>query len=367
MPFETRKRCETGQGRGSFSPARFNLSNGDQQRARFYITWIAFTYAFRPRRRILYCACSDGVKERPNSRAIFRDTRISPMNITFEINSIVIPDRVELSYVRQGNPAGVPVLFLHGLTDSWRSFEPVLPHLPENIHAIALSQRGHGDSSRPAGGYRTRDFAADAAAFLKSLVQGPAIVVGHSMGSTNALRFAIDFPELTRGLVLVGSFARYRGNQVIEELWDAVSQLTDPIDPVFALEFQQGTLAQPVTPAFLDVVVQESLKVPARIWRAALQGLMEDDFVGEISRIKTPTRLLWGNRDTLCLARDQEVLLDAIEGSKLVVFEGAGHALHWEEAARFAAEVVDFVDGNSRRCALNKRTAAAEGLPVALQ
>jgi alpha-beta hydrolase superfamily lysophospholipase len=57
--------------------------------------------------------------------------------------------------------AGVPVILLHGITDSWRSFEPVLPHLPASIRAFALSQRGHGDSERPAAGYHPRDFAAD--------------------------------------------------------------------------------------------------------------------------------------------------------------------------------------------------------------
>jgi pimeloyl-ACP methyl ester carboxylesterase len=234
------------------------------------------------------------------------------------------------------------VLLLHGLTDSWRSFEPALRFLPDDLRVIALSQRGHGDAARLAGGYRTRDFAEDAAALLKALDAGPAIIVGHSMGSTNALRFAIDFPELTRGLVLLGSFAGYERNPVIRELWASVSQLTDPIDPGFALEFQRSTLAQPVPPDFLDVVVQESLKVPARIWRTALAGLMEDDFVREIDRIKTPTRILWGDHDALCPRSDQEALLRAIAGSQLVVYEGAGHALHWEEPERFAADLVDF-------------------------
>ena len=58
---------------------------------------------------------------------------------------------VRIEYVEQGNAEadGVPVIFLHGVTDSWRSFERVLPLLPPSIHAFALSQRGHGDSSRP--------------------------------------------------------------------------------------------------------------------------------------------------------------------------------------------------------------------------
>jgi pimeloyl-ACP methyl ester carboxylesterase len=188
------------------------------------------------------------------------------------IKSIELPHRVKLPYVEQGDPSGLPMLLLHGFTDSWYSFEPVLPHLPESIHAFALTQRGHGDADHPAAGYRTRDFAADVMAFADALGLGPVIVAGHSMGSINAQRFAIDHPERVLGLALAGSFATCHGNPTLVDLWQSgVSQLTDPIDPSFVREFQESTLAQPVSPAFLDTVVQESLKVPARVWQAALK------------------------------------------------------------------------------------------------
>lgn len=263
--------------------------------------------------------------------------------MTFAIKHVEISNRIRLPYVEQGDPSGVPMVLLHGVTDCWRSFERVLPHLPQTIHAFTLTQRGHGDADRPATGYRTRDFAADIAAFMNALDLAPAVIVGHSMGSTNALRFAIDSPELTRGLVLLGSFASYRGNRVVMEFWEsAVSQLADPIDPSFVREFQESTLAQAVPQAFLDTIVQESLKVPARIWRAAFEGSLEDDFTGQLNRIKAPTLILWGDRDRFCRRGDQDALLGAINGSRLVVYRGAGHGLHWEEPERFAADLVAF-------------------------
>jgi non-heme chloroperoxidase len=260
------------------------------------------------------------------------------------IKSVELPHRVKLPYVEQGDPSGVPVLLLHGYTDSWYSFEPVLPHLPRSIHAFALTQRGHGDADRPAAGYRTRDFAADVAAFTEALGLGQIVVVGSSMGSTNAQRFAIDYPERVLGLVLASSFATYRGNPTIVDFWQSgVSQLTDPIDPGFAREFQESTLAQPISPAFLDTIVQESLKVPARVWRAAFEGFLEDDFVSELDKIKAPTLLIWGAQDTLCPRHDQDAFLRAIPSARLVVYESAGHALHWEEPERFAADLVAFI------------------------
>lgn len=268
--------------------------------------------------------------------------------MTFIAKSVEIPDRIMLPYVEQGDPAGVPMLLLHGVTDSWHSFERVLPYLPYTVHALAVTQRGHGDADRPATGYRTRDFAADIAAFVRTFNLGPTVIVGHSMGSTNALRFAIDYPELTLGLVLVGSFASYRRNRVVIEFWEsAVSQLKDPIDWDFVREFQESTLAQPVPQAFLDTVIRESLKVPAWVWRAAFEGFLEDDFTAELNQIKEPTLILWGDRDGLCSREDQEALLGAITGSRLLVYEGAGHGLHWEEPERFAADLVTFAQSLS--------------------
>lgn len=259
------------------------------------------------------------------------------------IESIEVRDGIELPYVEQGSPSGTPMLLLHGITDSWRSFEPVLPHLPHDVHVFALTQRGHGDAERPATGYRTRDFAADLYAFADKLGLGPAILVGHSMGSTNALRFAIDHPELTLGLVLVDPFASYRGNPAFMELWrSGVSRLTDPIDPEFVREFQESTVARPVPQELMRRAIEESLKVPVRVWRAAFEGCLEDDFVGELDRIEAPTLILWGDRDSLCSRGDQEALLRAIKGSRLVVYRGAGHAPHWEEPARVAADLVAF-------------------------
>ena len=123
-----------------------------------------------------------------------------------EAQAVTLPNGVTLPYVEQGPAPGTPVVFLHGVTDSWHSFEHVLPHLPRALRAIALTQRGHGDASRPDGGYHYADMAADVAAFMDALRHPEAVVVGHSMGGLIAQRFAADYPARTRGLVLIGSF-----------------------------------------------------------------------------------------------------------------------------------------------------------------
>ena len=207
-----------------------------------------------------------------------------------------------LEYVEQGDRAGIAVILLHGYTDSWRSYERVLPFLPKHFHVFAVSQRGHGNSDRPLDGYRAQDFARDVAGFLDAVHVKSAVVVGHSMGARNAMRFAIDYPQRTRALVLVGAFMPGPPNAAVQEFWDtSVSRLTDPIDPAFARAFQQDTLAQRVPPEFFDTVVAESLKVPARVWKAALSGLMSGDFAADLPKITAPVLLIHSRDDDYVL------------------------------------------------------------------
>jgi non-heme chloroperoxidase len=283
--------------------------------------------------------------------------------------SVRLPNQLRLSYMEAGDPAGVPMLFLHGITDSLRSFEPVLPHLPRSIRVLVLTQRGHGDADRPPAGYSPSDFAADAGAFMDALQIERAVVVGHSMGACVAHCFAAEYPERTMGLVLMGAFADFRENPAMVEFWDIVSTLADPIDPELVMEFQQSTLARPVPPEFLDTVVKESLKVPVRVWRAALGGLLETDPLGRFGSVKAPTLMMWGDQDAYVPRGDQEALAAAIPDARLVVYPGAGHAFHWEAPAQFAADLAAFVEeltrDDARRQSTNGDTRpAGTGSPV---
>ena len=110
------------------------------------------------------------------------------------VKYVTLSEDINLEYAETGETNGGPVIFLHGYSDSWKSFQPVLPYLPSSIHAFYLSQRGHGNSSKPLTGYHPKDFAKDISAFMKVWNIKSAIIVGHSMGGTVAQRFARDFP-----------------------------------------------------------------------------------------------------------------------------------------------------------------------------
>jgi non-heme chloroperoxidase len=256
------------------------------------------------------------------------------------VRSIELANGVTLQCAEQGPRDGVPVVLVHGVADSWRSFEPLLGCLPEGLHAFALTLRGHGDSSRPGAGYRLEDFSADVGMFMNAAGIESALLVGHSMGAAVAQRFALDRPARVRGMVLVGAFATLRGNAPVEELWRAtISTFADPVDPASVLDFQRSMVAQDVAPGFLATMVCESLKVPARVWREAFAGMLEADLAPELGRVSSPVRLLWGDADVIASADEQLRLGEAIADVGLRVFPGGGHALHWESPGRVAADI----------------------------
>jgi pimeloyl-ACP methyl ester carboxylesterase len=255
---------------------------------------------------------------------------------------------VTLRYAAQGDPAGVPVVLLHGLTDSHPSYAPMAAHLPHHLRAYALTTRGHGDSDKPEHGYALEEQAADVAAFLDAVGHESAVVVGHSMGSYIAQQFAVDHPERTIALVLMGAYRIIAGDPGLEQFRRELDDL-DELSEDLAREFQESTIAEPLAPGQLEQAVAESCKVPLHACRAALDGLLEAAAPTDIGRITAPTWILWGERDAFVPRGEQVLLAATIPGAELIVYEGAGHALHWEQPARAAADVAAFVSPRGPR------------------
>jgi non-heme chloroperoxidase len=262
------------------------------------------------------------------------------------IKTVTLPSGVRLPYVEHGSSTGLPVVFLHGYSDSWRSYEPVLPELPDFVRAFALTLRGHGDADRPVTGYRPEDLASDVAEFMTAVGVRQAVIVGHSMGSAVAQRLAVDHPGRILGLVLVGARTRWDTHPGVLELGDYVcSSMTDPVDPAFVANFQQSTLVQPVPMPYFDAVVQESLKLPASIWKAVfVECILQANHSSRLAEIDVPTLILCGAHDEFA-ADDQAVLAAAIRDSRLEIYSHSGHAIHWEEPGRFAADLMGFIGG----------------------
>ncbi|HEY0607852.1 MAG TPA: alpha/beta hydrolase [Herpetosiphonaceae bacterium] len=265
-----------------------------------------------------------------------------PENLGLESHYVRLSTGINMHYVEKGQGNGHVLIFLHGYTDSWRSFERNLPLISKKFHVYALDQRGHGDSSRPACCYTQDDFVADVAAFMDALKIKRATIVGHSMGSFVAHQFAIEYPKRTERLVLIGSAPTSFGNEVILGLDEAVQQLEDPIDPTFVREFQASTFYRPIPPEFLDTAVSESLKLPASVWKQTLTGLLAEDHRAQLGQIKAPTLILWGDHDGIFTLEEQQELDARIPNSTFKLYVETGHGLHVEWPQRFVNDLEAF-------------------------
>lgn len=253
-----------------------------------------------------------------------------------------LPNGIDLPYVDVGVRHGFAVVFLHAYADSWRSFETVLPSLPASIRAIVPTQRGHGDASKPADGYAVRDFAEDLVLLLDAVELDRVTIAASSSAGFTAQQLALDRPERVSSLVLIGTPWSLREQAATLGFLEAVAALRDPVDPAFVRDFVAGTSSERVPAAFLDAMTVESSRVPAHVWRATLQGIL-DARPPASGAIGAPALVVWGDRDEIVPRADQELLCAAIPRSRLLVYGGAGHVVHWEQPERVARDVAAFV------------------------
>lgn len=251
------------------------------------------------------------------------------------LEEISLSSGIRMRYARHGPADGPAVVLLHGYSDTWFSFSRVLPLLPSRLRGIVPDQRGHGGTERPEAGYDVEDFARDVLALMDGLGIESATLVGHSMGSFVARRAAALAPSRVERLVLL-STAPLAGNATIAELRTAVAALTDPVDREFVREFQVSTFHRPLPAEFVDRVVEDSARMPARVWKAAIDGLVR--YVPAERGIRCPTLVLGGDRDTVFSKAEQQSMALQIPGAVIKIVADVGHALHWEDPARFVHE-----------------------------
>jgi pimeloyl-ACP methyl ester carboxylesterase len=129
----------------------------------------------------------------------------------------------------------------------------------------------------------------------------------------------------------------------LRALVSSVHTLSDPIDLIFVHEFVGSTTAG-VDDTFMDLMVAEAGKVPARVWREAFAGLLQDDDTAAIGSIDAPTVLVWGDGDVLVDRAHQETLVRLIPHASLLVYPGVGHTPHWEAPERYARDITALVE-----------------------
>src|SRR6201995_3456192 len=100
---------------------------------------------------------------------------------------------------------GPPVVLIHGITSSSRTWRSVMQGLAARHTVVAPDLLGHGRSGKPRGDYSLGAYASGVRDLLSVLGIARATVVGHSLGGGIAMQFAYQFPDRLERLVLVSS------------------------------------------------------------------------------------------------------------------------------------------------------------------
>ncbi len=257
---------------------------------------------------------------------------------------------------------GDPVVLIHGIGDSSKTWFPVLPGLARRHRVIAPDLLGHGASDKPRHDYSVGGYANGVRDLLSVLGIDRATVIGHSLGGAVAMQFAYQYPERTERLVLVATGGV--GRQVtpllraaslpgaefllsglnLPGMRGAIGLLTRGFQ---SLNTRLGTEA----PEVLRVIDEALPAGDARAafirtlrcavdWRGQMGTLMDRTYLAQ----GMPTLLVWGDQDPILPARHAGLAHVAMPGSRLEIFPHAGHFPFHSDPQRFLQLVLDFID-----------------------
>ncbi|HEV2752597.1 MAG TPA: alpha/beta fold hydrolase, partial [Solirubrobacteraceae bacterium] len=201
-----------------------------------------------------------------------------------------------------------------------------------------------GRSSDVPAGFGLAAYANCLAALIEAVALGPAHVAGLSWGGTVVQELYRHHPELVATLVLVDTYAGWKGSLPAEEVRARVAGVrqllaapTAELDPTLPGLFAGKPPAQ-----FVSLLEEIAAGVRPQSLRTQLLVMAEADQRDLLPRIAVPTLLIWGELDArspLSVARQFE---HAIPDTKLVVIPGCGHVSNLERPEQFNEAVREF-------------------------
>lgn len=264
----------------------------------------------------------------------------------------------DVRYRRGG--VGEPVLLIHGLAGSSRTWKPIMPGLALHHDVIAPDLLGHGGSAKPTGDYSLGAHASGLRDLLAALDVSSATIVGHSFGGGVAMQLAYQHPELCSRLVLVGSGGLGREVSWLLRLVTLPGAeyfmpfvfprfLADRGDEVNRFLHDRGIDVPrfgEMWRSYRSLAGAENRKAFVRTIRTVIEP--GGQIVSALDRLylasHLPTLIVWGSRDEIIPVRHATVAHESIAGSRLVVIDGVGHFPHVEAPEIFLSTLLEFLD-----------------------
>ncbi|MFF5933334.1 alpha/beta fold hydrolase [Streptomyces sp. NPDC012508] len=249
---------------------------------------------------------------------------------------------VDVAYTRKGR--GPLVVLVHGAGLDGRMWQPQVEALADEFTVVAWDEPGSGRSSAVPAGFGLEDFARALAAVIEDVGLGPAQVAGLSWGGTVVLELYRWRPDLVRSLLMVDTYAGWKGSLPPEE----VAARVEGAQRMLAVSREEFVPTLPglyaVGPPERFTVLLDAMNREVRPETMAMQlSLMaEADETDLLPRITVPTLLLWGERDARSPLEVAYAFQAAIPHAELVTIPEAGHMSNLEAPEAFTAAVRAF-------------------------
>jgi pimeloyl-ACP methyl ester carboxylesterase len=225
------------------------------------------------------------------------------MKTEFTPRLAILPD-TSLPFVEKGE--GPPLVFMHGILGDWRTWSPVLRHIPEGVRAIAFTQRWFGADLRDHGRaqFGTRQQSGDLRCFLDALGIPAAHIVAWSFSAHSALAAAVRSPDRVLSLSLydLGFPTFVSDTHVRAEIAAQSGRMFQPVIDATQRGDSHGAVREVIDasggPGYFD-------RQPAERRRVHLENANSIDLIfgqtppeeisaSDLSGIRIPTRIAWG-------------------------------------------------------------------------
>jgi pimeloyl-ACP methyl ester carboxylesterase len=264
-----------------------------------------------------------------------------------------------------GDKSSPPLLLMHGITVSHETWDWFIPKLAQRYRVLALDFRGHGKSGRAPGDYQPQAFVTDAIAVLEELADGPAILLGHSLGGMTGAALAQQRADLVKAAVLedpplasMEAGSAIHANPMLDAfrlMRATVPELQKNNVPAAAIAGTMATMpsssgqpmGQLIHAQAIEVMARALLDLDATVLDPVLDGTAESSF-DRAQPIEVPTLILSADPAMPDALATPDVVNPIMEISPQVehrAIPGAGHLVHDGLATRdgFVDQVEEFL------------------------
>jgi pimeloyl-ACP methyl ester carboxylesterase len=256
---------------------------------------------------------------------------------------VVAINGIDIHYEIEGQ--GTPIVFVHGLGATSNVWHAQRTTLSKSFRVIVYDRGGCGRSAKSLTGYSIDGFADELAGLLDHLDVPSAIVVGHSLGSMVAQRFAAKFAPRTQALILAGGEAELdaAGKKILTDRARAIE--TDGLLGVAAgwLNAVLSPATRECNAALAGLLREMFLGNDGKTYAAHCLALRDGNVRGDHKNIVCPTLLTVGDGDPVTPLRWQQEIARGIVDSRIRVIPNSAHFPMLESPVVFNTALLDFL------------------------